>query len=132
MSLGLHPMDLKKREFPWSGRIPGNVSGQAFKTEGNGANMTLLFKDNIVKLVQPPSVASEMLNFLPARAQLDPASGGNLFIWLGGSPAGLKMEIIDGVRVPAAFALDRKVWRVTDDPMAWTRARAAWIEKYQH
>lgn len=127
LSLGLHPMDLEKQEYPWSRPIPGNVSGQTFKTEGNGRNMTLLFKDNVVKLEEAQAVQESVLNILPANATLDPASGGNVLVWLGGSPKGLEMETINGVRVPKAFKIDQRLWTVTDDPSAWTDARSEWI-----
>jgi hypothetical protein len=128
LSLGLHPMDLEKRAYPWSGSIPGNVSGQTFKTEANGRNLTLLFRHNVVKLARAPGAAKEVLNLLPANATLDPASGGNLLVWLGGSPPGLEMETIDGVLVPKEFKIDRRLWKVTDDLAAWTKARSGWLD----
>jgi hypothetical protein len=127
MSLGLHPMDLDKRNYPWSAPIPGNVSGQTFKTEGNGRNMTLLFRNNMVKLTAIQAAAKEVLNILPSNARLDPASGGNVLVWLGGSPRMLEMETIDGVRVPKDFKIDRKLWKITDDPEVWNKARKEWI-----
>ncbi len=127
LSLGLHPMDLAKRAYPWSRPIPGNVSGQTFKTEGNGRNLTLLFRNNVVKIAEIQAAAKEVLNILPANAALDPRSGGNVLVWLGGSPHGLEMERIDGVLVPKDFRIDPRLWRVTDDPKAWSEARSRWL-----
>jgi hypothetical protein len=129
LSLGQLPMDLDKREYPWSGPIPGNVSGQTFKTEGNGRNMTLLFRNNVVKLDKIQAAAKEVLNILPANATIDPESGGNVLVWLGGSPPGLEMETINGVRVPREFKLDAKLWTVTDNPAVWNDARRDWIAR---
>jgi hypothetical protein len=128
LSLGLHPMDLAKRAYPWSRPIPGNVSGQTFKTEGNGRSLTLLFRNNVVKIAEIQASAKEVLNILPANATLDPQSGGNVLVWLGGNPKGLEMERISGVLVPRDFRIDPKLWRVTDDPSAWTNARGRWID----
>lgn len=127
LSLGLHPMDLAKRAYPWSRPIPGNVSGQTFKTEGNGRNLTLLFRNNVVKIAEIQAAAKDVLNILPANATLDPRSGGNLLVWLGGSPKGLEMEKINGVPVPKEFRIDPQLWQVTDDPKAWTDARSRWL-----
>ncbi len=127
LSLGLHPMDLAKRAYPWSRPIPGNVSGQTFKTEGNGRNMTLLFRNNVVKIAEIQAAAREVLNLLPANATLDPRSGGNVLVWLGGSPKELELETINGVRVPKDFKIDPRLWTVTDKPDVWTNARNGWI-----
>jgi hypothetical protein len=121
-------MDLAKRAYPWSRPIPGNVSGQTFKTEGNGRNMTLLFRNNVVKIAEIQAAAKEVLNIIPANATLDPQSGGNVLVWLGGSPRGLEMEQVSGVMVPKDFKIDPKLWTVTDDPGAWINARSRWID----
>jgi hypothetical protein len=127
LSLGRHPMDLQKRKYPWSAPIPGKVSGQTFKTEGNGRNMTLLFRNNVVRLTEVQAAAREVLNILPAHATLAPESGGNLLVWLGGSPPELAMERLDGVLVPKDFRIDPKLWTVTDDPAAWESAKNKWL-----
>ena len=80
-----------------------------------------------MKLAKAQGAAQSVLNLLPLHATLDPQSGGNVLVWLGGSPPGLEMETIHGVRVPKDFKIDPRLWRVTDDPAAWSDARARWI-----
>lgn len=127
ISLGEHPMDDTRFEYPWVGTVPMDVSGQVFKTVSDGSGMTLLFKNNILRLDSAPATKLSNLNLLPSGATIDPASGGNVFVWLGGSPTGLTMETIDGVAVPEAFEIDPNIWTVTDDVSQWNASRTTWL-----
>lgn len=128
ISLGLHKDTRAKRKYPWA---PGELgSGQLFKTEGLGRNTEILIRNTIVMMRQAPKSARRTLRIIPDEAELDPASGGNVLVWLGGDRVdGLDMVTVDGVRVPEAFGLHEltNVFSVTDDPQVWDAARARWL-----
>jgi hypothetical protein len=76
-----------------------------------------------------PKSAKSTHRMVPSNATLDPASGGNVFVWTGGTPANVEMVTVDGVRVPATLGLHELtgIFTVTDDPRVWDDAVARWI-----
>jgi hypothetical protein len=124
----------KRLKYGWA-RPRG--SGQAIKLAGCGEAVDILFRNNVVaigaELVDGEWVelgintSGSNLRFFQC-AQVDPASTGNTFYWLGGCDfRGLEMTTLHGACVPRKFELDPDVWTAaSNDRDAWLAEVARW------
>ncbi|MGH6896379.1 MAG: hypothetical protein ACREJ5_07515 [Geminicoccaceae bacterium] len=114
----------KRLKFAWA-RPQG--SGQAFKVRGCGADVDLLFRNNVVMIETGVNIGGSNLPFFQC-INLLPGSTGNTFFWLGGCNfRGLEMTKLHGACVPARFKLDPAVWsHASNDRAAWAAHVARW------
>jgi hypothetical protein len=114
----------KRLKYAWA-RPQG--SGQAFKSRGCGADVDMLFRNNVVMMETGVNTAASNLPFFQC-LRLQPGSTGNTFYWLGGCNfRGLEMTRLHGACVPARFKLDPKVWtKASNSRSAWQAAVARW------
>jgi hypothetical protein len=114
----------KRLKYAWA-RPQG--SGQAFKSRGCGADVDMLFRNNVVMMETGVNTAASNLVFFQC-LRLLPGSTGNTFYWLGGcSFRGLEMTKLHGACVPARFKLDPKVWtKASNSRSAWQAEVARW------
>jgi hypothetical protein len=114
----------KRLKFAWA-RPTG--SGQAFKVRGCGAEVDLLFRNNVVMMESGVNTAGSNLAFFQC-LRLLPGSSGNTFFWLGGCNfRGLEMTQLHGACVPAQFKLNPAVFtRASNSRADWNAHVARW------
>jgi hypothetical protein len=122
------------RMYPWNNTNYGH--GQYIKVALDGQLLTVKLLNNIIRADSLPKQAASNHIIIPPEAVIDPTSGGNIYVWRGGTPAGVSMVSVPKigggtVSVPTTLGLHTArisaIFTVTDDLAVWNNAVDNWM-----